>query len=319
MDIQRTYNHSHLNPVRVFFWRLGLFCCTYIITLVSFNAFSDSHLSVAEFFKLLTLLLGCLAWLDLKPVSLDRHGISTLKHYRLSSKTPQHENYRHKTERRMLQLEHRHLITQEHTLPVPYLCQIYHLLNLKHLESVHGFSLNNLKIADIGRFKATQDGGAIKFQTVLGSSLSLLKMFRRPVVEVDLILHTPYTIELNVPVYNGKKIFVLFNVLPLSQCEHKLFIDIYSDLQLPKPLLQVLLHCASMLTLLEDLPYLRQLSKTNLSQPTYGQAGDIGRVGHETMQLFNRFIELYGSCLQQPPALGAVELRPLSSATPFPC
>ncbi len=280
--------------------------CICIITLASFTAFTDSHLSIIELFGLLTLSWWCFAWIGSQPERQKGHGISTMKYYSLSSDTPQHEIYRHKTERRMLQLEKHHLITQEYTLAIPYLCQIYHLLNLKHLESVHGLSLNSLKISEVGRFKATENGGTIKFQTVLASSSSLLKMFRRPVVDVDLMLHTPYTIELNVPVHNGKKIFVIFNVLPLGHSEHKLFIDIYSDLAMPKPVLQALLHCASMVTLFEDLPYLRQLSKANLSQ-----ANNVDRASHETMQLFNRFVELYGSCLQQPPALGAVELCPI--------
>lgn len=289
-------------------WLAIIFFCTCIIAVASFTAFADGHLSIIDLFGLLTLSWWCFAWIDSKPENQKRHGISTMKYYGLSSDIPQHETYRHKTERRMLQLEKHHLITQEYTLAIPYLCQIYHLLNIKHLESVHGFSLNSLQIAEVGRFRKTKSGGTIKFQTVLVSPSSLLKMFRRPVVEVDLILHTPYTIDLNVPVHNGKKIFVIFNVLPLGGSEHKLFIDIYSDLIVPKLMLQALLHCASMVTLLEDLPYLRQLSKTNLPQ-----AINVGRASHETMQLFNRFMELYGSCLQQPPALGAVELCPLPS------
>ncbi|KPQ33704.1 MAG: hypothetical protein HLUCCA11_17680 [Phormidesmis priestleyi Ana] len=296
-------------------WRFGLVCCTYAVTAQIFATFTDGRLSINEFFRLIILSLLCVIWIDLKPrnsrkENLLAEDISTLKYYNLSSETPQHQTYRHKTEHRMLQLEEHHLISQEYTLPMPYLCQVYHLLNLKHLESVHGFSLNNLKISQVGRFKATQSGGIIKFQTILNSSLSLLKMFRQPVVEVDLILHTPYTIELNVPVYNGKKIFVIFNVLPLGHSEHKLFIDIYSDLALPKPILQVLLHCASMLTLFEDLPYLQKLSKANIHH-SINNSIHRGRASHETMQLFNRFIELYGSCLQQPPTFGAVELRPI--------
>ena len=102
------------------------------------------------------------------------------------------------------------MISQEYILPFPYLCQIYHLLNLKHLETVHNFSLNNLKIFQISHFQPTSTGGIIKFQTILDSPANPLRIWRQPIVEVDLILHTPYTVELSIPVYNNKRIIVLF-------------------------------------------------------------------------------------------------------------
>jgi hypothetical protein len=189
---------------------------------------------------------------------------------------------------RMLELKEQHLISQVYTLPFPYLCQIYHLLNLKHLESVHRMSLGNLKVIGINGVNPTDTGGTLKFQTILENSVNILKMWRQPTVEVELVLHTPFTIELNIPAYNGKKIIVIFNVLPLANNRHKFFIDIYSDLQWHKPLLKLVLHCASCLTLFEDLPYLENLANkklerslnTELSQPT-------------NMWLFQRFVELY--------------------------
>lgn len=207
----------------------------------------------------------------------------------------------------MLQLEKYHLITQEYLLPIPYFCQIYHLLNLKHLESVHRFSLSNLKVIDVSQVEATAIGGVIKFQTVLNSSSNILNLLRKPVIEVELTLHTPYTIELNIPVYNNKKVVVIFNILPLGD-EHKLFIDIYSNLIFPKPILQLFLHFASGLTMLEDLPYLHKLVRADIYRSI-----KLGRSNHKTMQLFNRFFDLYGSSLQQPLLNGAVELRPISN------
>jgi hypothetical protein len=48
---------------------------------------------------------------------------------------------------------------------------------------------------------------------------------------------------------------------------------------------------ASWLTLFEDLDYLRILSEKNIDRLLYsGQASN-----HETMWLFKRFVELYGS------------------------
>jgi hypothetical protein len=164
-------------------------------------------------------------------------------------------------------------------------------LNLKHLESIHSFSLNNLRVIKISHFQPTNSGGIIKFQTVLDSPLNPLRIWRQAIVEVSLILHTPYTVELSIPVYNNKHITVIFNALPINNNEHKLFIDIYSNLKWPKPLLQLLLHFASSLTLFEDLPYLRKLAERNIHRLV-----NMSKVSnHETMWLYRRFVDLYSS------------------------
>jgi hypothetical protein len=218
--------------------------------------------------------------------------------------------YRRQTEARMSQLKQYHTICQEYILPVPYLCQIYHLLNLKHLEVVHGFSLKGLKIGDIGRFEATETGGSIKFQTMLVSSFNLLRIWRQPVVEVELTLHNPYTIELNVGIYKNKKITVIFNVSPLGEREHKLGIDIYSNVGIAKPVLQLLLHCASCLTLFEDLPYLNKLAQKS----PHRLLKSARRSQCQTMQLYNRFVDLYGANLDRSPSIGVVQLQPSPEA-----
>lgn len=202
----------------------------------------------------------------------------------------------HHTEVRMLKLKQCHTICQEYILPIPYLCQMYHLLNLKHLEVVHGFSLKGLKIGNIGQFEATNTGGSIKFQTTLVSSFNILRIWRRPVVEVELTLHDLYTIELSIGIYGDRKINVIFNVLPLGESEHKLFINIYSNVGFFKPIFQILLHCASCLTVVEDMSYLHKLAKKNpLSLVESAKNSKC-----QTMQLFNRFIDLYESNLLEP-------------------
>ena len=288
-------------------WNFGVLYWMFTITEQSFTFLADSYLSGVELAQLLKVSLLFIAWIYLRPeakLGLSAEDIKTLKYYRLDSSTPQHETYRHKTEARMLQLEKYHLISQEYVLSVPYLCQMYHLLNLKHLESVHGFSLNNLKVLDVSQIEATTIGGAIKFQTVLDSPFNVLRIWRQPVVEVGLTLHTPYTVELSIPIYSGKKIVVMFNVLPLGDNTHKLFIDIYSNLVFPKPILQIILHIAASLTVFEDLPYLQKLAEGNIHHSA--KLSD-----RKTMWLFKRFVDLYGSSLEQPQSNGAVELQPI--------
>jgi hypothetical protein len=301
--------------VRGGLWHLSTLCWIFAITDRSFAFFADGSLSARDLVQSLVMLSLFLTWSYLKPANLDANhsvaeNISTLKYYKIDSGAPQYEDYRNKAEARMIQLERYHLINQEYTLPFPYLCQVYHLLNLKHLESVHSFSLNNLKVTDVSEFEATASGGVIKFQTVLGSSLNALKVWRQPMVEAELTLHTPYTIELSIPAYNDKRLAIIFNILPLSDREHKLFIDIYSNLILPRPILQALLHFASSLTLLEDLPYLHRLAQSNIQH-----SGKIGKSNHKMLQLFNRFVELYGSSLQEPPSIGAIKLQPISGSS----
>jgi len=292
-------------------WSFGILYCTYSIIAQSFECLADG-LKATNLLHLFSVSLLFTGWIYLKPkVNLESESltteVSTLKYYRLDSIVPPYEGYLYETEIRMHQLEKYHLISQAHILPIPYLCQIYYLLNLKHLESIHSFSLNGLKILNVSQFETTTIGGVIKFQTVLDSPLNLLRIWRQPVVEVELILHTPYTVELNIPIYGGKNITVMFNVLPLSHNEHKLFLDIYSNVAFPKMLLQFLLHLTSSLTLLEDMPYLRKLAEGNIhSDDKFAKGSD-----HKTMQLFKRFADLYGSSLEQPQSTGAVELRPI--------
>ncbi|MDZ8049949.1 MAG: hypothetical protein RMX68_030555 [Aulosira sp. ZfuVER01] len=267
-------------------WLAGIPSWLFGITDRSFAAFADGYLSSLEVFQLFTASFFFLSWLYLRPEN-DVNNI---------------EGYLCPTQDNKFELKKRHMISQEYILPFPYLCQIYHLLNLKHLETIHKFSLNNLRVINISSFQPTAIGGIIKFQTMLESPLNALRIWRQPIVEVDLILHTPYTIELSIPVYNGKRITVMFYALPLNQREHQLFIEIYSDLDWPKPVLQILLHFASCLTLFEDLPYLRNLYEKNIERLfTVNLASN-----HQTMLLFKRFVELYGANTKAPKLLEGI-------------
>jgi hypothetical protein len=264
-------------------WLAGIPSWLFGITDRSLAAFADGYLSTLEVFQLFTASFFFLSWLYLRP---EKDLTST-------------EAYLCPTQYNRFELRKRHMISQEYILPFPYLCQIYHLLNLKHLETIHKFSLNNLRVINISYFQPTAIGGIIKFQTMLESPLNALRIWRQPIVEVDLILHTPYTIELSIPVYNGKRITVMFYALPLNHREHQLFIEIYSDLDWPKPILQILLHFASCLTLFEDLPYLRNLGEKNIERLFNVNLAS----NHQTMLLFKRFVELYGSNTKAPKLL----------------
>lgn len=255
-------------------WLFGIPSWIFGISDRTVAAFADGYLSTIEVIHVFTASFFFLTWLYLKPEQSIHENVSSAR----------------------FELKKQHMISQEYILPFPYLCQIYHLLNLKHLETIHKFSLNNLKVIKISKVKSTPNGGKITFETYLDSPMNILRMWRQPIAEVDLILHTPYSVELSVPVYKDKRIVVMFTAYPLTDNEHYFFIDIYSDLDWPKPFLQILLHIASCLTLIEDLPYYRKLAERNL-----GALIHQNRLSkHETMWLFNRFVELHGSSLAVP-------------------
>lgn len=280
-----------LTRVRNGVWFVGIPSWIFGVTDRSIAAFADGYVTTIELFHLLTASLFFLSWLWLKPEEKwNSGGIDAIQRYQSDLTLHQSQTGLSTAQNRIAELQDYHMITQEYTLPFPYLCQIYHLLNLKHLETIHSVSLGNLKIIGVSQFEATTIGGRIKFQTVLDSPFNALRIWRQPVVEVDLTLHSPYTVELSIPVYNDKRIIVIFTAIPLNQNEHKLFIDIYSNLRWPKPLLQLLLHVAACLTLFEDLPYLQQLAERNIHRLFRMNRSS----NHETMQLFRRFVDLYG-------------------------
>jgi hypothetical protein len=158
-----------------------------------------------------------------------------------------------------------------------------------------------IKVSDV---QHTSVGGKVTFQTVLDSPFNILRIWRQPIVEVDLILHSPYSVELSIPVYGEKRITVLFNALPMGNSEHKFLIDIYSNLGWFKPVLQLMLHVAACLTLFEDLPYLQQLAAR-----TPNRLLNSGRASQrDTMGLYRRFVHLYNSSLSAEADQSAIAL-----------
>lgn len=271
-------------------WEVGIPSWLFAISDRLIAILSDSYISIWEITQLFTVFSFFISWLYLKPeISLadSSEGGATEQ---LNIKSEALDVYKNIVAKRMAQLQEQHVIQQNYVLPFPYQCQIYHLLNLKHLETIHSFSLNNLKVINVIHTQATNCGGKIKFQTVLDSPFNVLRIWRQPMVEVNLTLHTPYTVELSIPLYKQKQLAVIFNAIPLSDRTHRLFIDIYSNLKFPKPILKWILHLASSLTLFEDLPYLRKLAARNTHR-----LADLSKGSScKTMWLYQRFIKLYG-------------------------
>lgn len=281
-----------ITKIRNIIWSLGIPCLFLGIVDRSIAAFADGSFTQTEAIQIFFTSLLLVSWAYLKPEPIPGQIQDlAISEEALEPSSEWEELYHKITKTRMAELQAHHLISQEYTLPFPYLCQIYHLLNLKHLENVHSFSLGNLRVLEVSHVEPTIGGGAIRFQTTLDSAMNALRIWRQPVVDAGLTLHTPYTVELSIPAYRGKTITVLFTALPLTENTHQLFIDIYSDLQWPKFILQAILHFSACLTLFEDLPYLQTLAEREIDRVfTIDRASN-----HETMWLFRRFVELYGA------------------------
>jgi len=289
-------NKAHLFNVinvRGVIWFVGmLFCLLGVVD--KFNSIlSDDFVSIAELASMLPLFSISICWLCLRP-----SGLINLDELRFSQETQtdprkRRDDYLLAAQSRMTELSENHIISQRYVLPFPYLCQIYHLLNLKHLETVHGFSLNNIKVVGVSSHEVTGMGGVVRFETALQSPLNALRIWRQPITEVELKLHTPYTIELSIPAYGNKRITVLFNAIPINETEHEFLVDIYSNLSWPKFFLRMLLHFAACLTIFEDLPYLQKLAQRDLSYFTKS----VKESECKTMWLFSRYVDLYGAKL----------------------
>lgn len=298
---QATSNNSYLevslliNNLRNRIWLFGIPSWLFGIGDRTIASLADGYLTIIEIVQLFTAFFFLVAWISLKPeTNLMGDETDTEDSQELDIYDYNYEKYIGVGKRILeLQQQYNHIISQEYILPFPYICQIYHLLNLKHLETIHSFSLNNLKVVKVSNIEATDDGGMIKFQTILDSPFNALRIWRQPIVEAGLTLHTPYTVELNIPAYGNKRIIVIFNAIPINNNYHKFLIDIYSDLEWPKPILQFVLHFASFLTVFEDMPYLRKLAQRNLDYLV-----NKNKFKHETMWLFGRFADLYGARLQ---------------------
>lgn len=256
-------------------WLLGIPAILYGAIDRGVAAFSKPPLAVTDFSYCMIALVLLLLWVCIgvtedhhEPWLLDEPEWKQLAHLELGSNCIAQQSYR---------------------LPFPYICQIYHLLNLKHLEEIHRFSLGNLRVLKVNHFRETQAGGQLRFKTMLDSPFNILRMWRDPSVDVDLTIHAPHQIELKVPAYRQKFIRVLFSVIPLNGKEHQLHIQMFSNLQWPRELLRVILLLASSLTLLEDLPYLNQLAKRNFTSSMHGSEGQ----SSQGMQLFQRYTHLY--------------------------
>ncbi|WP_088891069.1 hypothetical protein [Leptolyngbya ohadii] len=284
-------------------WMIGIPSWLFGITDRGIAAFAHGAPSPAEVLQLMMASFFFLTWLSLKPKQEEGDGGAQAVQA-ASELSHSFENYLHRTQARMHEMRENHLISQGYILPYPYVCQIYHLLNLKHLESIHNFSLGNLKVIQVSDVEPTAIGGRVKFQTTLDSPMNALRIWRQPIVEVDLTLLTPYTVELSIPAYNGKRITVMFNVVPIDENNHKFLIDIYSDLKWPRPILQAVLHFSACLTLVEDLPYLQKLAERNLNRllSTSNRSSE-----QDTMWLYKRFVELYGADMKSVEQLPAAE------------
>lgn len=260
-------------------WLLGIPAIIYGAVDRGIAAFAQASIQVTDISYCMIALILLFGWIGI--------GVTTAEDEPLSADQGKCTQFRPTPPNSLCNSEC--IAQQSYRLPYPFICQIYHLLNLKHLEDVHRLSLGNLKITKIGHFHKTQKGGQLRFRTMLDSPFNVLRLWRNHSVDVDLTIHAPHQIELKVPVYRQKHIRVLFSVIPLGHAAHQLRIQIFSNLRWPREFLRAVFLLASSLTLLEDLPYLNQLAKRNRTSFHHAAHGQ----SSQAMQLFQRYVHLY--------------------------
>jgi hypothetical protein len=135
-------------------WFVGIPSWVFGIGDRTLTGFVDGYLSAQDIAQLFTAFFFFVCWLYLKP-ELNLSIVETTADYQLDIDAEQLELFKNIVANRMLQLQEQHTIRQEHVLPYPHLCQIYHLLNLRHLETIHSFSLNNLKVVGVNHCQPT--------------------------------------------------------------------------------------------------------------------------------------------------------------------
>ncbi|MGG6241629.1 hypothetical protein ACQ4N7_23645 [Nodosilinea sp. AN01ver1] len=268
-------------------WLLAIPALIYGAVERAFSAFSQPTVNAHDLSYCLIGLMILMAWICIG-LAEDKSELAEIKATEL-------------VEAETLPFDSNCVAQQSYRLPFPYICQIYHLLNLKHLEDIHRFSLGNLKVIKVSQLRETKAGGQLRFKTVLDSPFNVLRLWRDPSVDVDLTIHSPHQIELKVPAYRQKFIRVLFSVIPLNSEEHYLCIQMFSDLKWPRELLKAILLLAASLTLLEDLPYLRHLAKRHPKQWTNQRSKK--KSVNPAMQLFHRYVDLYNSDRWDQPQL----------------
>ena len=253
-----------------------------IIPLTREKIFESDYLELPEFLGIDSitriLQLGNLSYITTKPID---HNCTSLLQF----------------EERIQSLEHNHIMQLEKNLDFNWLVQIYHLMNVNHLEVFHNVSLNGLSVEEIIDFRPTNVGGTISFKTISKSALGFIRLFRGKESVVKLTMHSALTIELNLEVGDNKTYTVLFNVLPLSANRHKLFVDIYGTKKpniASKTILGLVLKIASLITINEDMDYYEKLGKRDLANII---AYDRTQTPNKS-SLIHRFFQVYGPRLR---------------------
>lgn len=175
-----------------------------------------------------------------------------------------------------------------------WLVEMYHLMSLDHIKSTHFLTLRGFSVDEVVEANQNSSISEMIYKVSLPDSLVLFKD-KTPTIKkslVSLTLFSAFTVGMQININSNWSFLILFNVLPTGVKSHRLFVDFYSSKKLnPLFLLDPLLKLVSWVTIMEDLEYLKVLSKGSI----FGNAGNAKKenVPLENNWLIKRFKFLY--------------------------
>lgn len=203
-----------------------------------------------------------------------------------------------------------HFFSTSYDLPGSYWANMFHLLNPMHENSIHTFTLDGIKVERVIDYRETMYGGEQTLLSVLTKPSNIqrlcrrmdkdpllkhvskyINVLRRDSFQSKSILHGPYTVEQRIQLTESSYTSILFTLSPLGPDKCRLFIDFYSNFNVPHKLKWFLFHLITPVVVWEDRKYMRYLASK----------GEFffGKVRREVpathfLKLHQRFLELYG-------------------------
>ena len=205
---------------------------------------------------------------------------------------------------------HDRFFSTSYVLPGSYWANMFHLLNPTHENSIHTFTLDGIKVDQVVDYRETMYGGEQTLRSVLTKPSKIQRLCRRMdkdpllkhvskyinVLRKDAfysrsILHGPYTVEQRIQLTESSYTSILFTLSPISTSQCRLFIDFYSNFNVPHKLKWFLFHLITPVVVWEDREYMVRLARKG--EFFFKQ---IRQEVPEThfLKLHQRFLELYG-------------------------
>ncbi|MGL4757857.1 MAG: hypothetical protein ACRCXZ_00840 [Patescibacteria group bacterium] len=188
-----------------------------------------------------------------------------------------------------------HLSSVEYHLKYHWLVEMYHLMSLDHIRSTHWLTLKGFSIERLFDYSELDNRTELTYDVVLPNSLDVFKQDNQQSKKsiVTLILFSAFTVGMRLRINESWNFLILFNVLPTSENSHQLFVDFYSSKEVQcRFLTDKLIKLVSFVTVVEDLEYLKIISKRSLFRKGKNESAET-KTKLKQNTLIERFHTLY--------------------------